>query len=134
MKFLGNIAATIIGIFVFFMLFFFGIVIVGAIFSGDSEIVTVKSDTVIELNLDKVQNEYAGKYTDPLVTIFSESKAIGLVDIINAIEKAKTDDDIKGISILNSSSSLGMAQSKALRDALDDFKKSGKFMEKYTCL
>jgi protease-4 len=131
MRFLGNVLATIIGIFVFFMLFFFGIVIVGAVFGGDSDAVTVKSDTVIELNLDKVQNDYAGKYTDPFVTMFSENKAAGLIDIINAIEKAKTDNDIKGISILNNSSSLGMAQSTALRDALEDFKKSGKFIMAY---
>ena len=131
MRFLGNVLATIIGIFIFFMLFFFGIVIVGAIFGGDSEVVTVKSDSVIELNLDKVENDYAGKFKDPLVTIFSENKAIGLMDIINAIEKAKIDDDIKGISILNNSSSLGMAQSTALRDALEDFKKSGKFIMAY---
>ncbi|SHG10384.1 protease-4 [Flavobacterium segetis] len=131
MRFLGNVLATIIGIFVFFMLFFFGIVIVGAIFGGNSEVVIIKSDSVIELNLDRVQNDYAGKYSDPWVTIFSENKAVGLIDIINAIEKAKTDTDIKGISILNTTSNLGMAQSKALRDALEDFKKSGKFIMAY---
>jgi protease-4 len=36
MKFLGNVLATIIGLFIFFMLFFFGILIVGAVFGGDS--------------------------------------------------------------------------------------------------
>jgi protease-4 len=36
MKFLGNVLATIIGLFCF-MLFFFGIVFIGAIFGGDSE-------------------------------------------------------------------------------------------------
>ena len=131
MKFLGNVLATIIGIFVFFMLFFFGILIIGAIFGGESEGVTVKSNSVIELNLEDIQNDYAGKYKDPWMTIFSENKKLGLTDIINAVEEAKTDDDIKGISILNNNSSLGMAQSKALRDALEDFKKSGKFVMSY---
>ena len=131
MKFLGNVLATIIGIFVFFMLFFFGILIIGAIFGGESEGVTVKSNSVIELNLEDIQNDYAGKYKDPWMTIFSENKKVGLTDIINAVEEAKTDDDIKGISILNNNSSLGMAQSKALRDALEDFKKSGKFVMSY---
>ena len=65
MRFLGNVMATIIGIFVFFMLFFFGILMIGAIFGGDSETVTVKSNSVIELNLDKISNDYAGKYKDP---------------------------------------------------------------------
>jgi protease-4 len=131
MKFLGNVLATIIGIFVFCMLFFFGILIIGAIFGGESEGVTVKSNSVIELNLEDIKNDYAGKYKDPWMTIFSENKKVGLTDIINAIEEAKTDDDIKGISILNNNNSLGMAQSKALRDALGDFKKSGKFVMAY---
>jgi protease-4 len=131
MKFLGNVLATIIGIFVFCMLFFFGILIIGAIFGGEAEGVAVKSNSVIELNLEDIQNDYAGKYKDPWVTIFSENKKVGLTDIINAIEEAKTDDDIKGISILNNNSTLGMAQSKALRDALGDFKKSGKFVMSY---
>ena len=131
MKFLGNVLATIIGIFVFCMLFFFGILIIGAIFGGESEGVTVKSNSVIELNLEDIKNDYAGKYKDPWMTIFSDNKKIGLTDVINAIEEAKTDDDIKGISILNDNSSLGMAQIKALRDALEDFKKSGKFVMAY---
>ncbi|MBP6181159.1 signal peptide peptidase SppA [Flavobacterium sp.] len=131
MKFLGNVLATIIGIFIFFMLFFFGILIIGAIFGGESEGVTVKNNSVIELNLKDIKNDYAGKFKDPWVNIFSDGNNIGLTDIISAIEEAKTDDDIKGISILNDESQLGMAQSKALRDALEDFKKSGKFVMAY---
>ncbi|MFM2369180.1 MAG: hypothetical protein RL619_1480 [Bacteroidota bacterium] len=131
MKFLGNVLATIIGIFIFFMLFFFGILIIGAIFGGESEGVTVKNNSVIELNLKEIKNDYAGKFKDPWVNIFSDGNNIGLTDIITAIEEAKTDVDIKGISILNDESQLGMAQSKALRDALEDFKKSGKFVMAY---
>ncbi|MFV5702167.1 signal peptide peptidase SppA [Flavobacterium sp. XS2P12] len=131
MKFLGNVLATIIGIFIFFMLFFFGILIIGAIFGGESEGVTVKNNSVIELDLKDIKNDYAGKYKDPWMELFSDGKNIGLSDIINAIEEAKTDDDIKGISILNTDSSLGMAQSKALRDALESFKKSRKFVMAY---
>lgn len=58
-------------------------------------------------------------------------KGIGLTDVINAIEAAKTDDNIKGISILNDESSLGLAQYKDLRNALESFKKSGKFVWAY---
>jgi protease-4 len=131
MKFLGNVLATIIGLFVFLMLFFFGIVIVGAIFGGDSDAVTIKSNSVIELDLKDINYDYAGKYEDPWVSIFSENENIGLIEIIDAIKEAKNDDDIKGISILNGQSSLGMAQSKALRDELEQFKKSGKFVMAY---
>ena len=131
MKFLGNVMATIVGIFVFFMLFFFGIVLITALFGGESEGVEVKNNSVIELNLEDISNDYAGKYKDPFIDIFSEKKNIGLSDVINAIAAAKTDGDIKGISILNQNSSLGLAQSKELREALNDFKKSGKFVLAY---
>lgn len=131
MRFLGNVLATIVGLFVFFMIFFFGIILIGAIFGGDSEEISVKSDSVIDLNLENIKNDYAGKYKDPWMEILSDGENVGVSDIINAIESAKTDNDIKGISILNGNSELGMAQYKALRDALEDFKKSGKFVMAY---
>ena len=131
MKFLGNVLATIVGIFVFTMLFFFGIVLIGAIFGGEENGIDIKENSVIELNLEDIQNDYAGKYSDPWVTAFSDTKQIGLTNVIDAIGAAKNDENIKGISILNNNSSLGMAQSKAVRDALEDFKKSGKFVMAY---
>jgi protease-4 len=131
MKFLGNVLATIIGLFIFLMLFFFGIVIIATIFSGEPDTVTVKNNSVIELDLKNIQCDYAGKYTDPWIKLFSDKKSVGLIDVINAIEDAKADGDIKGISILNNESPLGMAQTKALRDELESFKKSGKFVMAY---
>lgn len=131
MRFLRNVLATVVGIFVFFMLFFFGLVFLGAIFGGDKETVSVKENSVIELDLAKVQLDYAGKVSIKEFNYFDD-KHNGLIDIINAIEYAKTDDKIKGISILNNFSSLGLAQSKALRDELEDFKKSGKFIVAYS--
>jgi len=131
MKFLGNVLATIVGIFIFSMLFFFGIVFLGVIFGGDEQSVEIKENSVIELNLNDVQFDYAGKFSDPWVTAFSNKKQIGLTDVIAAITAAKNDENIKGISILNNYSSLGMAQNKAVRDALEDFKKSGKFVVAY---
>ncbi len=131
MRFLGNVLATVVGLFVFLMLFVFGLVFIAMIFGGESEEIVVKNNSVIELNLERIKNDYAGKYKDPWVTILADGEKVGLSDVINAIEKAKTDGDIKGISILNNESELGMAQRKALRDALEDFKKSGKFVMAY---
>ncbi len=130
MRFLGNVLATIIGIFVFLMLCVFGIVLLGAIFSSDSGTTTVEKNSVIELDLSKVTEDYGGKifYKD---FDHYETNHDGLSDIINGIKAAKSDDDIKGISILNDESSLGIAQTKTLRDALEDFKKSGKFVWAY---
>lgn len=131
MKFLGNVLSTIVGLFIFFMLFIFGFMVLGALFGGDSDKVSVKSDSVIELDLEGLSNDYAGKYSDPLMLWFNQGKTIGLSDVIDAIRAAQTDDKIKGISILHNRSALGLAQTKALRDELEAFKQSGKFVVSY---
>ena len=130
MKFLGNVLATIVGLFIFCMISFFGLLLLGAIFGSDDETVQVNANSVIELDLSKIENDYAGKinFTD---FQYFDAKHNGLFDVLKAIEIAKTDGKIKGISLLNSNSSLGMAQTKALRDALESFKKSGKFVYSY---
>ncbi len=130
MRFLGNVLATIVGLFLFLMICFFGILLIGALFGNSDETVQVKSNSVIELDLSKINNDYAGKvnYKD---FDFFKAKHDGLFDVIKAIEYAKTDDKIKGISILNNTSALGLAQTKALRDELESFKKSGKFVYSY---
>ena len=61
MRFLGNVLATIVGIFIFCMIFFFGIIIIGAIAGSGDETVSVKKNSVIELDLSKVSLDYAGK-------------------------------------------------------------------------
>ncbi len=131
MRFLGNVLATIVGLFVFFMLLFFGILLISAIFSGSSDEVPVENNSVIELDLSEIKNDYAGKFNFKDFDYF-EVKHDGLSDVIRAIDEAKTDDNIKGISILNDESDLGMAQLKALRDELEAFKKSGKFVYAYS--
>jgi protease-4 len=130
MRFLGNVLATIVGLFVFCMIFFFGILFLGALFGGSSENVAVQSDSVIILDLSKVNSDYAGKFNYKEIDYF-DAKHDGLSDIIKAIKAAKEDEDIKGISILNDNSNLGMAQIKAVREVLEDFKKSGKFVFAY---
>ncbi|MEL1239477.1 signal peptide peptidase SppA [Flavobacterium flavipallidum] len=131
MKFLSNVIATVVGLFVFLMLSFFGIIFIAAIFGGDNDSETLKSNSVLELNLSDVKYDYAGQYKDPWISFISDEKNIGLSDVINAIDIASMDDNIKGISILNNNSELGMAQTKDLRNALENFKKSGKFIMAY---
>jgi protease IV len=130
MKFLGNVAATVVGLFVFFIISFFGIIIIGAIFGGSSKTAKMEDNSVLELNLDQVTNDYGGKFNFEDIG-FYEAKHDGLSDILKAIKAAQKDDQIKGISILNNTLELGVAQTKALRDELEDFKKSGKFIMSY---
>ncbi len=132
MRFLGNVLATIVGLFLFFMIFFFVFILIGALAGGD-DTVEVKSNSVIELDLSQIKYDYAGKTNFKDFQWF-EDQHNGLSDVIKAIEYAKTDENIKGISIVNTTSNLGIAQTKALRDALEDYKKSGKFIYSYANL
>lgn len=59
-------------------------------------------------------------------------KSVGLNDILANIKKAKTDSNIKGIFIDESSLSAGQATVEEIRNALINFKKSGKFVIAYS--
>lgn len=130
MRFLSNILSTIIGLFVFILLLFFLVLIFAGIASSGSHGVSVEKNSVIELDLSKVAHDYGGKFNYKDFDYFN-ARHDGVFDVLKAIENAKEDSNIKGISILNDESSLGMAQSKAVRDALIHFKTSGKFVYAY---
>jgi protease IV len=131
MTFFKNVLSTVIGIFVFFMVLFFGVIFIGAIFGGNSKGINVEENSIIELDLSEVSEDYGGKINIKDFDYY-ETNHNGLTDVIRGIENAKTDENIKGISILNNYSMLGMAQIKELRIALEDFKKSGKFVWAYS--
>ncbi len=133
MNFLKRVLSTIIGVGIFFGICFFLLILLISISGGsDSDMIVVKSNSVLELNLDKPINDYAGKFDYGDLTFFpNEPDYDGLFNIIDAIAYAKNDDKIKGITISNNSIIAGMAQTKAIRDALVDFKESGKFIVAY---
>ncbi len=58
-------------------------------------------------------------------------KEIGLTEIVEAIEKAKTDNNIKGIYLEMGLNPNGLATTSVIREALLDFRKSGKFVYAY---
>lgn len=133
MQFLKNVLSTMVGLFLFCCFSFFLILLIGvAIGSGSEDTVTVKENSVIELDISDVKDDYAGKFHNKDFAFLDSDPQDGLINVLKAIEAAKKDDKIKGISITNSSSMLGIAQNKALRDQLDDFKKSGKFIVAYS--
>lgn len=134
MQFLKNILATIIGLFLFCLLSFLVLIIIGVAAAGgsDKDVVKVKNNSVIELDISEVANDYSGIFYNDEFQFLNSEPQEGLIDVLEAIENAKTDDKIKGITITNSISGLGMAQSKALRDKLNEFKESGKFVVAYS--
>lgn len=134
MKFLSNVLATLVGLFLFFIIMFFGFFLIGLVMGGsaeDGKRTTVKDNSVLVLDLEHVTQDFTGKMVITDFPLFNSENYNGLVDMLNAIEVAKTDDKIRGISMLNTNSMLGLAQSKALRDKLEEFKQTGKFVVSY---
>ncbi len=132
MNFFKSVFATVVGIFLFMLLSFFLLIGFAAILGSGEDKVKVKDNSVIELDLAKINFDYAGKYESdsPFSALMGQDK-VGFIEVLKAIDAAKTDDKIKGITIVNNQSGLGLAQSKELRDKLEDFKKSKKFVMAY---
>ncbi|UUV20689.1 signal peptide peptidase SppA [Paenimyroides aestuarii] len=133
MNFLKNVLATFVGIILFCMMSFFLLLIVGVVASAggsSSSSKSTKNNSVIKLDLADVTNDYGGSvYIEEFD--FRETNNDGLINVLQAIEYAKNDDKIKGISIENNSSSLGVTQRKAIMEQLEAFKKTGKFVVAY---
>lgn len=132
MSFIKRVLSTVVGIFVFLALCFLGLMLIGMLFGGSSEeVVQVKPNSVLELKLDFPINDYAGKTVFKEYPFLNEDDKNGLFNLVDAIHYAKTDEKIKGISIENNFIMAGITQTKTLRDALRDFKDSGKFVTAY---
>jgi len=131
MKFLRELLAAILGVFIAFGIMFIFFMIIGSSL-GSSDAIIVKDKSVLEINLNSpVRDDY--NVSDPFAELFGEtdSDVLELHEIINAIENAKTDDKIKGISLDAMWVNAGLAQTQAIRDKLMDFKSSGKFITAY---
>lgn len=131
MNFLRNFLASILGSLVAFGIvvgmFFIFLILMGSAEDG----VVVKKNSVLELGLMGPILDYTGKdETDPFAGLWTEE--IGLDEILHAIKVAKEDNNIEGISITTSFLQAGMTQTREIRDALLDFKSSGKFVLAHT--
>ena len=133
-SFLKYTFATICGLFIFSLLscLLCLICFVGMAAAGSSSPV-VKENSVFVLKLDGAIQERAeaGSPLDMLMSS-SDMSVMGLDDIIASIRKAKSHPDIKGIYIEGGLSTFDSpATAQQLRDALKDFKKSGKWIYAY---
>lgn len=89
----------------------------------------VSENTVLKLDLDENIGDLT--YMGFNKNSFQVQQQFGLFEITEAIKKAKTDDHIKGIFLNVGNVNAGMATVKEIRDALEDFQSSGKFLVAY---
>ena len=130
--FMKQAFATVVGILIFTVAMgIIGVIsILGMVASTDST-PKVKDNSVLVLNLNGVMQE---RSQDDIYSFLTggEVSSLGLDDLAEAIDKAKTDDNVKGIYIeAGMFAPDGPASVQALRNKLVEFKKSGKWIVAY---
>lgn len=129
--FIKSVLATMVGIFGFFIVM--GVLtmmsIIGMVASS-SAAQNVEENSVFVLNLSGTISDQG---TDNPLSLFTgdDSQSTGLNNILSAIKKAKTNDDIKGIYIEAGALITNYATLQEIRNALADFRKSGKWIVAY---
>lgn len=124
----GVVIISIVGFFIMMGIF-------GAIASSSDAPVKIKSPSVYELELkgQLVDRSEDDPFTAALVSAMGQEavQIIGLDDVLSNIQKAKNDSLVKGIYLKGGQLMGGMASIKEIRDALVDFKTTGKFIVAY---
>ncbi|MCA1745694.1 MAG: signal peptide peptidase SppA, partial [Bacteroidales bacterium] len=133
-KFLKYFLAVIVGSMVSAFFFLMGIVIfVSILASSTSQEVKVSDNSILILDINGPIIERTSD--DPFEQIISELSGqvapAGLNKILASIKKAKEDDRIKGIYIESGMVMAGYATIEEIRNALIDFRESGKFVHSY---
>ncbi|GAA4908097.1 signal peptide peptidase SppA [Mucilaginibacter defluvii] len=133
-QFFKFVLATVVGIFAATIIL--GVLSVfifaGVLSSASEKSTTVEANSILTLEFRKPINERTPY--NPLAELEFlgfEEKNLGLNDILANIKKAKTDENIKGIYLNESYLASGQATTEEIRNALIDFKKSGKFIIAY---
>ena len=132
-NFIKTVLANVVALFIagillpFFLLFV--IIIIGSISSADKDI-KIKENSVLTIDFKSKVVEHENESESSIFEI-KEDAELKYQDILNAIETAKKDDKIKGISIELDDIDAGITQIDDIRKSLEDFKKSNKFVYAY---
>lgn len=129
--FIKNVLATMVGMFGFFIVMgVIGMMSIIGMIASDNAAQNVEKNSVFVLNLSGTISEQGSE--NPL-SMFTGDNSLnsGLNDILSSIKKAKVNDDIKGIYIETGALAANYATLQEIRNALDDFRKSGKWIVAY---
>lgn len=131
-QFLKFVLATIVAIIITGVLII--VIIIGVISVSGDKTVDVESNSILQIKLNYPITERTPH--NPLSGLnflgIDGDKSIGLNDILANIKKAKTDSNIKGIFLDEGTLTSGQATTEEIRNALLNFKTSGKFIIAYS--
>ncbi|MFC2080721.1 signal peptide peptidase SppA [Bacteroidota bacterium] len=127
-SFLKYTLATLTGILLSSILFFLFLVMIIAVSTSDKP-VEAKPNSILLIKLnDRIVDRAIENPLDFLPTGVPAVREMGLNDILDNIRKAKKDDNITGIYLQLASVNAGMGTTEEIRNALLDFRESGKFI------
>ena len=131
-SFLASLMGTFIAMGLVALFFFMGIAAIATSLNFEQSKGTwVKENSVLGLNLNTMVTDRSPNF-NPLEGLSDfDSGMMGMDEIIGSIKKAKQDDKIKGIKLLSGFIASGWAQAREIRNALKEFKTSGKFIYAY---
>lgn len=130
-KFLKYTLAVIVGSIVSLSLLMLGFfIIVGIFAAAGKQEVTVKDNSLLVLKLDGpiVERAADDPFAEIMAELTGEAASMGLNKILESIKKAGRDERIKGIYLESGMVLGGQATIEEIRNALLDFKKTGKFV------
>lgn len=132
-RFLASCLGSVVGLGFLFFIILFGILGISSSSSiSNIEKTKIEENSVLELNLNIPIRDRGPKTNVLELSLEISPKAVGLNQILGAISKANKDDKIKGISLSSDFINAGWAQTQEIRNALKDFKDSGKFIYAYS--
>lgn len=105
------------------------VMILGLSSIGKAKGLSVNGNSVLHMTLKGQIGEKAKSNFDP--GSMKINYTLGLADILHGLEAAKTEGKVKGIYIEIDALSCGFATAKEIRDAINDFEESGKFVVAY---
>ncbi len=127
--------ATVFGLFLFSIVSLLLLAGVGAAIGSSDEVFDLKDNSVLRLDLNRPIVENATTEDNPFSAItdvyFAPTENVGLIQVLSALERAKVDPKIKGIYLDASFPMAGYAQLSEIREAIQKFQKSGKFVYAY---
>ena len=133
-KKIGCFGRTLIGIGLFFLI----CTLIGNLFGSamSNPVTTLEDNTIYRIDMQGELVDQAAE-SNPMDAVMAEVSGkhlmtqVGLNDLLSNIEMAKNNDKVLGIYLRGGSLAAAPASAKAFRDALVDFKQSGKFIIAY---
>ncbi|MGC6433957.1 MAG: signal peptide peptidase SppA [Crocinitomicaceae bacterium] len=125
-SFIAALIVSILGLVLFFLT-------VGGLISSISDNepnkIELKDKTVLHLTLDQKVGERTR--TEFSKTSFEFNSSVGLSELLYGFKVASSDDKIAGIFVDLKGAKFGYTTAKEIRDAINEFEKSGKFVIAY---